>query len=177
MSKSAWFFAAITMACVTLEGSALACGTDREFAPPPRPRPVQVQPVSFQEQANALFARASELEAGASVRERNALAFDTEADTLAARARSLRNQAQLVGFTTDRENLLEIAAELAERAQIDRARASAERTRASELRLEARNLRDRANQLVRINSGGGGGGGWRGRPPVTRSSSEATLTL
>ena len=102
--------AAITMACVTFGGSALACGTDAEFAPRPRPRPVQqVQQVSFQQEASTLFARATELDSAASTRERNASTFDNEADVLAARARSLRNQAQLVSFSTDRESILDIA--------------------------------------------------------------------
>ncbi|MFO0743311.1 MAG: hypothetical protein U0270_45995 [Labilithrix sp.] len=143
--------------------------------PPPKPRPVQVQQVSFQQEANTLFARASELDSAASTRERNAIAFDTEADTLSARARSLRNQAQLVSFTTDRENILEIADELVERAQIDRSRASAERTRASELRADARNLRERANQLIRIGTGGRDGGPWRGPKRPTASSEGVTL--
>jgi hypothetical protein len=128
-----------------------------------------VQQVSFQQEANLLFARANELDSAASTRERNALAFDTEADTLASRARSLRNQAQLVSFTTDRENILEIADELSERAQVSRSRASAERMRASEMRSEATNLRNRATQLVRFGNGGGGGGGWRGGPRKTAS--------
>ena len=164
MSKTSWIFAAITLACVSLEGSALACGT--EFAPPP-PRPRPVQQVSFQQEANVLFARANELDSAATARDRTALAFDTEADTLASRARSLRNQAQLVSFTTDRENILEIADELSARSQLSRSRASAERMRASEMRSEARNLRDRATQLVRV--GNGGGGGWRGGPRKTAS--------
>lgn len=175
MRKSRWVFAAITLACVTsltFAGEALACGTG-EFVPQPKPRPVQQ--VSFQQEANTLFARASELDSAASTRERNAIAFDTEADTLSARARSLRNQAQLVSFTTDRENILEIADELVERAQIDRSRASAERTRASELRADARNLRDRANQLIRIGTGGRDGGPWRGPKRPTASSEGVTL--
>lgn len=164
MSKTSWIFAAITLACVSLEGSALACGT--EFAPPPRPKPVQQ--VSFQQEANLLFTRANELDSAATTRERNALAFDTEADTLASRARRLRNQAQLVSFTTDRENILEIAEELSERAQVSRSRASAERMRASEMRSEATTLRNRATQLIRFGNGGGGGG-WRGGPRKTAS--------
>lgn len=175
MSKGRWIFAAITLVCVSLEGSAMACPTNTEFAPPPRPRPVQQ--VSFQQEANALFARASELESAASLKERNAVAFDSEADTLISRARSLRNQAQLVSFTTDRENILEIADELIERAQVSRSRASSERMRASELRGEAVNLRNRANQLVRLGNGGGGGGGWRGRDPVRRAPTADGVTL
>jgi hypothetical protein len=167
MSKTSWIFAVITLACVSLEGSALACGT--EFAPPPRPKPVQQ--VSFQQEANLLFTRANELDSAATTRERNAVAFDAEADALATRARRLRNQAQLVSFTTDRENLLEIADELTDRAQVSRSRATSERMRASEMRSEATNLRNRATQLVRFGSGngGGGGGGWRGGPRKTAS--------
>lgn len=173
MGKIGWIFAAITMTCVSLEGSALACGTGGEFAPPPRPKPVQQ--VSFQQEANNLFARANELDSTASVKERNAIAFDSEADTLITRARSLRNQARLVSFSTDRENILEIADELIERAQVDRTRASSERMRASELRTEASTLRNRANQLIRVGTGGGGGG-WRGGGGVKRPNAES-ITL
>lgn len=172
MGKIGWVFAAITLACVSLEGSAMACPTNTELAPPPRPRPVQQ--VSFQQEANTLFTRANELDSSASTKERNAIAFDSEADTLIGRARSLRNQAQLVSFT-DRENILDIADELIERAQVSRSRASSERMRASELRSEAVTLRSRANQLVRLGNGNGGGGGWRGGGGVKRSSDGVTL--
>ena len=167
MSKTTWIFAAITLACVSLEGSALACGT--ELAPPPRPQRVQL--LSFHPEACHRVTRAHQLDSAATTRERNAAAFDTEADALASRARRIRNQAQLVSFTTDRENLLEIADELSERAQVSRSRATSERMRASEMRSEATNLRNRATQLVRFGNGngGGGGGGWRGGPRKTAS--------
>lgn len=174
-AKRSCIFVAITLACVTLGGVASACptGGNVEFSPPPRPKPRPVeglQQASFQVEASALFERASALETAATGRDRNALAFEQQADTLANRARILRNQATLVNVS-DQGSILDIADELATKAAIDRSRASGERTRASELRMEARSLRDRATQLVRLNTGGGGGG-WRGGGGIKRPTAE-----
>ncbi len=123
-------------------------------------RPV-VQNVALQ--ASEMIERAQTLEASALDHDRSAASFERTAETLANRARILRNQAQLVALT-DRNGVLEVADELAQRSAIERARASEERVRAADLRAQARILRERAVQLVRLQNGGRGG--WNGRRAV-----------
>jgi hypothetical protein len=171
-----WIFGAITLACLTIGGVATACPVG-EGGGQVRPQPRPVQNVSFQ--ASELMERASRLENAAASRDQSARAFDQEADQLIVRARALRNQAQLVNVS-DRQSIVQIADELTDRAQNDRALASSERAQASELRLEASGLRQRAVQLIRL---GNGGGGWKGRAvpstsvPSTPLPSERGVTL
>ena len=154
-----WIFGAITLACLTIGGVATACPVGEGGQVRPQPRPVQN--VSFQ--ASELMERASRLENAAASREQSARSLDQEADQLILRARNLRNQAQLVNVS-DRSSIMQIADELTDRAQNDRALASSERAQASEFRLEATGLRPRAVQLIRL---GNGGGGWKGLAPTT----------
>lgn len=147
----------ITLACLTVAGSALACPTGNGEAVRPRPRPV-VENVSFQ--ANELFERANRLESSASSQDAQARALEQQAETLSNRARILRNQATFVNVS-DRSSILAIADDLSLRAAEGRSRAAENRARADSLRFEAQTLRQRAIALVR--GGGNGGGGWRGR--------------
>jgi len=158
-------FAVITVGLTFMTGIAAACpiGANDDFSPPPVKKPV-VQNVSFQ--ASQLFERAAAFETAATSRDASAAALDRQAETLAQRARVLRNQASFVPVA-DRSSVLAVADELSAKAAADRSRASQERAQAAELRVQARALRERAVQLVK----GGSGGGWRGRgvptPPVS----------
>lgn len=143
-----WIFAAITGTWLLSAGATYACGTSTDFTPTTTVRPPA---------ADELLVRASELDSAAATRERTAVAFDAEADRLVNRARLLRNQAQLVSLS-DRESIVEIAADLIERSSVLRTRAATSRGEAADLRREARTLRDRAAQLAR-----NGSGGWRRR--------------
>jgi hypothetical protein len=165
-----WIFGALALAMTVSTGVAMACpvGNNGDVPQPPR-RPV-VQNVSFQ--ASELFERAQALETAASSRDRQALAFERDAENLTNRARILRNQAQLVS-STDRSSIVALADELAARASLSRSQAAEERTQASDLRVQARSMRERAVQLVRNN---GGGGGWRGgRPSAPLKTAETTI--
>ncbi len=158
-----WIFGAITLACLTVGASALAC-----------PRPVRpVQNVSLQ--ASTLIERASMLESTAVSHDQSARAFEQEAETLLSRARALRNQAQFVNVS-DRMSILSIADELNDRASRDRMLASSERQEAAGLRVEATSLRRRAAELTRL----AGGGGWRGKrvqAPSLPLPSESGISL
>jgi flagellar hook-associated protein FlgK len=163
-----WIFGALALAMTVSTSAAMACpvGTNGEVQQRPRP----IQNVSFQ--ASELFERAQQLETAASSRDRQAVAFERDAENLANRARILRNQAQNVS-STDRSSILALADELTSRASSSRSQASEERAQASELRVQARSMRERAVQLVRV---GNGGGGWRGRPlPPTSKTAETSI--
>lgn len=150
-----WIFGAITLACITLGGAAIACPGGVSVRPTG-----PVQDVSLQ--ATEMIERASRLESAASSRDATARALEQEADTLSNRARILRNQAGLVNVS-DRPSILAIADDLAFRAASHRTRAADDRAQASELRLQARSLRERAITLVR----GTNNGGWRTRTTST----------
>ena len=165
-----WIFRSVALVMMLSTGVAMACpvGGNDEFSRPP-PRPV-VQNVSFQ--ASQLFERAQQLETAAASRDRQAIAFERDAENLANRARILRNQAQLVSLG-DRPSLVALADDLSERASSERSQAAEERAQASELRVSARTIRERALQLVR----GNGGGGWRGRPFAPSGVKTAETTI
>jgi len=163
----AWILGVVALALGTASVGASAC----PVGPPDRRTPV-VQTVDTQ--ASVLFERARELDAAASSHDRSAAALEREAETLAGRARLLRNQLQLVAIV-DRPGIAAVAEELSARASSSRAQAAGERTTAAELRAQARAVRDRAVQLV--NAGTGGGGGWRGRPVPRVSSGAAETTI
>lgn len=162
------FIGAITLACMTIGGAALACpmGNGGTGARPTRP---VVQNVSVQ--ASELLERARRLESAASSHDAVARALEEEAATLSNRARILRNQASLVNVS-ERAGVLDVADELALRAADDRSRAAEDRAQASELRAQAQTLRRRAVALA----GGGNGGGWR-RTTATPLPSERGVTL
>jgi hypothetical protein len=162
MTKT-WFFAAITTGWMLAAGVASACPTGFEGQRPVQPRPVQN--VSFQ--ASELVERANRLESAASSREVTARTAEADADTLANRARILRNQATFVN-ASDRNNILSVVDELVERAAARRAHAANERAEANQLRREARALR---NQAIQLTGGVGvGGGGWRRPGGVPRAT-------
>ena len=146
-------FGAITLACSLLGGAAMACPVG-ENVPPPRPRPVQNVSLRVSE----LIEQATRFESAAAQKDRNAMALEQEAESLAARARNIRNEAQFVSVST-RGDLIAVADELAMRAQNDRSRAANERMTASEFRTQARSFRAQAAALQ-----GNGGGGWRKGP-------------
>lgn len=151
-----WIFRTVALVMTLSTGAAMACPVGNNGEEQPR-RPV-VQNVSFQ--ASELFERAQQLEAAAASRNRQAIAFERDAETLANRAGILRNQAQFVA-QSDRSSIVALADDLAARASAERSQAAEERAQATELRASARTIRERAMQLVRNNNGNGG---WRGRP-------------
>ena len=168
-----WIFGALALAMMVSTSAVMACPVGNNQEPPRKP---VVQNASFQ--ASELFERAQQLESAASSHERQAVAFDRDAETLANRARILRNQAALVAVA-DRSSIFQAADDLSARASASRSQASEERAEASDLRVQARAIRERAVQLVRVNNGGG----WRGRaggsfatpPPGTKSASDTTI--
>ncbi|MDF2695872.1 MAG: hypothetical protein K0S65_4255 [Labilithrix sp.] len=168
-----WIFGAITLASLTLASVGLACPTGNGEGAVRPPRPV-IQPVSLQ--ASEMIERAGRLESAATSREAQARSLEQEADTLAGRARILRNQAGLVNVS-DRPSILAIADELLDRAALDRTTAAQERAQASALRVEAQGLRQRALVLVRNGNGGVGGGGWRRPTRDVALPSERGVTL
>src|SRR4051812_14816514 len=96
---NSWFFGpfaiALTLALtLTTGGVASACPVG--FDDVPRRRP-PVNNVSFQ--ASELLERANRVESVAAAREESARSRETRAATLMSRARVLRNQASLVGFS------------------------------------------------------------------------------
>lgn len=108
---------------------------------------------------SVLFERARTLEALASSRENDAVVRARDAETLGARARLLRLEAQRVS-PSERADILAVADDLELRAASDRAQARELRLQAAELRSQAAVLRERATVLAR----GGRNGGWRPRP-------------
>ncbi len=165
-------FGAITLACTLLGGAAMACPVGE--APPPRPvRPVQNVSLRVSE----LLEQATRFESAAAQKDRNAMALEQEAETLAARARNLRSEAQFVNVST-RGDLIAVADELAMRAANSRSRAQNERTTASEFRTQARSFRAQAAALQTNR-----GGGWRRAPmkdfaaPTTPKPATATTDI
>ena len=147
-------FSAITLACTLVGGMAMACPVG-EGPPPQQQRVRPVQNVSLR--VSELLEQAGRFESAATQKDQNAMALEQEADTLAIRARNLRNQAQLVNVSA-RGDLMSVADELSMRASNDRARAANERMTATEFRTQARSFRAQAVALQ------GGGGGWRKGP-------------
>ena len=164
-----WVFRLVAVAMSLSTARAIACPVGTTSEQPRRPVQ-QTQNVSFQ--ASELLERAQALETSASSHEKTATALDREADTLATRARVLRNQAGFVNVA-DRQSLFSSADELAARAATSRQAASEERTEASDLRSQARTIRERALTLVRNQNGGG----WRGRavPKTTSTTAETSI--
>ena len=156
-------FGALAFALTLASGSARACpvGIGGDDGVQGRPRPV-VNDVSVQ--ANELIQRASRMESMAMARDESARRSEMQANVLMNRARMLRNQASLVAFSEDGQDLIAAADELSIRAAEMRSRAADERAQASALRMQARTLRERALVMVR-----GGGGGWHRRGPVRDS--------
>ncbi len=166
-----WIFRTVALVMTLSTGMAMACPVGNNGEVQSRPARPIVQNVAFQ--ASELFERAQQLETVAASRDRQALAFERDAETLANRARILRNQAQLVA-QSDRSSIVALADDLAARAFSERSQAADERAQASELRASARTIRERAVQLVRNN---GNGGGWRGRPVAPNASTTAQTTI
>jgi hypothetical protein len=155
-----WLFGTFTAITVlaTAAGTAAACPRGEGDTRPVRPI---VDNVSFQ--ASELLERAARMDGAAMSREQSARTKEMQADALANRARALRSQVSLVGFS-DEQDVLSIADELALRAASMRTRAAEDRAQAIGLRMQARVLRERAAQLVRV---GNGGRNWRNkRGPV-----------
>ena len=149
MRKIAVVFAVFAAAglAVTTSGPVRACGSAE--------RPVVLEV----DQVTELRAEASRLDARAFSADASASALDRRADQQSARARELRNVAN-VSAGDDREATLVRAQELAANAALLHAQASGQRAQAAQLRLGARTLRERATRLA----GGRPGGGWGGSP-------------
>lgn len=130
--------------------SALACGGDGD---------VVVNPViSFPTQnAQALLTTAADLETRATSMDFQAATFTQRASEANVDARAIRVQAASSESTTERAQLLGLANQLSNQANIEQQTASSLRRQSAALREEARLDRVRASQLT-------GGGGWRRRP-------------
>ncbi len=140
--------AATLLGTTSVSHPAGACGPERvddmDFAvPPPADRVTQLL-----QEAARLDARARDLDG-------NAGALERGAETLALRARELRNLALGQG-DFDRARLVAQANQLSAQAALRRASAQESRAEAEQLRLSARETRQRAARLA--------GGGMRPRP-------------